>query len=80
MAQRFVCDGCGALIEHEPTKIGFVVRPDYCDACAKNAMEYMADIDKLHTDLSGRWTKGLADTRAKWAKKLQKLPDTGPKA
>lgn len=78
MATKTICDGCGGEVSGDVTRPGFILKVDYCDECAATAAEYGAEVDALHTDLAKRWETGLAKIRAKFAKKLLRLPDVTP--
>lgn len=75
MAKAHICDGCNAVIEGDPTTLGFVITGDYCGECAPIVAEYGAAIDALHEECADKWKNGLAKIRIKYAKRVNKLPD-----
>lgn len=75
MASITICDGCTAVIESGPERIGLVLARDYCPDCAAKVREYGGELDTLHDKCAKAWSGGLARLRAKYEKRLKRLPD-----
>jgi len=61
MGVRFVCDGCGEMMEPgaEPKRLGKVIRREYCECCVGRAEEYVAHVDHLHNEIAVHWKCGF---------------------
>lgn len=75
MAASFTCDGCGCPVEN-PEVIGFVLKRDYCPACREEAAEFLAEEEKLRTDLHAKFTTKRQKMIEAMSKRGFKLPDT----
>ena len=73
MAQVILCDGCGGV--GACTKVGHVLRRDYCEGCAERAAAYQGEIDALHERVAQDWKDGLAEIRKTYSSALRVLPD-----
>ena len=74
MAQSFTCDGCGANVE-VPAVIGFVLKRDYCEACAGNAKAFLEEEEKARVVAQSDFTVKRDRIVKKFCKVLTKLPD-----
>jgi len=75
MATLVMCDGCGARLEEEPSKVGYVIRREYCPACIATVTEYQAEVDALHDRLAASWRQDLEGIRVRFRDRLNCLPD-----
>ena len=79
MGVRFVCDGCGDIMEPgvEPKRLGKVIRREYCECCADAAETHLAEVDKLHDEIAIAWNSGISSLRkAAHEAGLDLLPDS----
>ena len=75
MATLVMCDGCGARLNEEPSRAGYVIRREYCPTCAETVAEYQKDVDSLHDRLAASWRQDLEAIRATYRGRLNQLPD-----
>lgn len=75
MATKHFCDGCEAAIEGEPQVRGYVIKRDYCEACAEKVDAYQSEMDAIHNDLSERWVVQIRQLRKRYHKQVTLLPD-----
>ena len=75
MAVKYICDGCGAGIDDKPNEIGFVIHRHYCEKCYEVVQGYEEEMDAMHGDFATSWREQCALIRAKWASKVNVLPD-----
>lgn len=69
MAIRIECDGgCGTIAESQDefVKFGHFKPGYYCLECYKSVATYYGARDSLHTQVSEKWLKGLAQLDKKW--------------
>jgi hypothetical protein len=75
MATLVMCDGCGARLEEKPSKVGYVIRREYCPTCIATVTEYQAEVDALHDRLAASWRQDLEAIRVRFRDRLNSLPD-----
>jgi hypothetical protein len=75
MARSFTCDGCGGNIA-EPQQLGFILKRDYCPACAKNAEAFLAAEEEQRARFYERFAENRKQLIAVHSKDGSfKLPD-----
>lgn len=74
MAASFTCDGCGANVA-SPNVVGFVIRRDYCEPCAQEAAQFLADEEAERLAVQVAFHGKREKLLQKYAKTLAKLPD-----
>jgi len=76
----YVCQGgCGRHEEgvSEMHERGITTVKLYCADCVKEIDDYLEMRDAIHTDLSTRWSEGLASLQADFLTRVKNLPDGG---
>ena len=74
MATFFRCDGCGEGVD-SPKKVGFVLKRDYCPACAAIADKFLHEEEALRKVTQERFVVERALLIAKYSAGGFKLPD-----
>jgi len=74
MAASFSCDGCGVSVE-QPSVVGFVLKRDYCEACAKKAQKFLDAEDKERQALRAAFLAKREKLVEKYGASNFKLPD-----
>lgn len=75
MAVAVLCDGCGAVIEGTPTRLGHISTKDYCDKCEPVARDMLNQLDTLHDQLAKTWETKTAEIKQEARTKLKAIPD-----
>ncbi len=75
MAAATICDGCGAVIEGTPARLGHVHTCDYCDKCEPIARDMMAKMDTVHDQLAQTWETKIGEIKSEARTKLKAIPD-----
>lgn len=77
MATQTICDGCGMTLLGDGTRLGVVVKRDYCPTCLPIVEDYLASRDKIHDRVARAWKKDLARLKSTTKKSNTRmgLPD-----
>ena len=74
MSVFFKCDGCGEGVD-SPKKVGFVLKRDYCSACAVTADNFLNEEEELRKATQERFVDERAAIIARYSVGNFKLPD-----
>ena len=79
MATQTICDACQKPVEESMrvTRVGVVVKRDYCGDCLPMISKYLVERDHLHDKIATSWQNGLSalKRRVKKDRPGLELPD-----